>query len=93
MLFILFIFTYDKNKQDMTNFKNSKTNQVINERWGHLDSNTVEQYFKDRSAAFLEELKSETLFKKRCTNEKCVYNVSRTCKCTDIGNTCKSYKK
>lgn len=29
-----------------------------------------------------------SLFNKTCNNEKCIYNVSQTCKCSDIGDTC-----
>ena len=37
--------------------------------------------------------KQKTLFKQRCTNTNCVYNVSRVCKNVNITDVCKSYKK
>lgn len=35
----------------------------------------------------------KTLFRKRCTNTNCVYNVSRVCKNVNITDVCRSYKK
>jgi hypothetical protein len=38
-------------------------------------------------------IQNERLFKQKCYNRKCVYNVSSTCKCSTIGDKCQSYIK
>ena len=35
----------------------------------------------------------KTLFKQRCTNVKCVYNVCKICKDRNAADVCKSYEK
>ena len=49
--------------------------------WGKLTGGEIEQLFNIEYSLFLE----------TCRNDKCVYNVSKICKCKDIGSTCISH--
>ena len=50
-------------------------------RWETLTGSEIEQLFN----------REYSLFWETCRNDKCVYNVSKTCKCKDIGSTCSSH--
>lgn len=50
-------------------------------RWETLTGREIEQLYS----------REYSLYGNPCRNNKCVYNVSRVCKCNDVGSTCKSH--